>query len=52
MWLCRVVCTNVNKNNFKVTVIDLEIYGNHLKNNVNLELIKGDIRDKNLLKIF
>ena len=38
------------KNNFKVTVIDLEIYGNHLKNNVNLELIKGDIRDKNLLE--
>ena len=37
------------KNNFKVTVIDLEIYGNHLKNDINLDLIKGDIRDKNLL---
>ena len=38
------------KNNFKVTVIDLEIYGNYLKNHTNLELIKGDIRDKNLLE--
>jgi len=35
----------------KVTVIDLMIYGQEvLKNNVNLNTIKGDIRDQNLLK--
>ncbi len=35
----------------KVTVIDLMIYGEDvLKNHPNLEIVKGDIRDKNLLK--
>lgn len=34
----------------KVSVIDLMIYGNDvLKKNPNLEIIKGDIRDQNLL---
>jgi len=35
----------------KITVIDLMIYGQEvLKNNINLNIIKGDIRDQNLLK--
>ena len=35
----------------KVTVIDLMIYGEDvLKNNENLKVVKGDIRDKELLK--
>jgi nucleoside-diphosphate-sugar epimerase len=38
------------KKNFKVTVLDLFIYGQTLKKNKNLKLIKGDIRDHNLLK--
>ena len=37
--------------NFKVTVLDLMIYGeNVLPNNKNLKCIKGDIRDINLLE--
>lgn len=36
---------------YKVTVLDLMIYGsNNIKKNLNLKLIKGDIRDTNLLK--
>ena len=38
------------KKNFKVTVLDLFIYGQTLKKNKNLKLINGDIRDHNLLK--
>ena len=38
------------KNNYLVTVFDLFIYGNFLKNNHNLNVIKGDIRDLQLLK--
>jgi nucleoside-diphosphate-sugar epimerase len=35
----------------KITVIDLMIYGQEvLKNNINLKIIKGDIRDQNLLR--
>jgi nucleoside-diphosphate-sugar epimerase len=35
----------------KVTVVDLMIYGKDvLKKNTNLQIIKGDIRDKNLLE--
>jgi nucleoside-diphosphate-sugar epimerase len=34
--------------NYKVTVLDLMIYGNNLpKKNKNLKIIKGDIRDQN-----
>ena len=37
--------------NYQVTVIDLMIYGNHVLNeNPNLLKIRGDIRDKDLLK--
>ena len=36
---------------YKVTVIDLMIYGEDvLKRNINLRIIKGDIRDKKLLE--
>jgi nucleoside-diphosphate-sugar epimerase len=38
------------KNNYLVTVFDLFIYGNFLENNHNLKIIKGDIRDLQLLK--
>jgi nucleoside-diphosphate-sugar epimerase len=38
------------KNNYLVTVFDLFIYGNFLENNHNLNAIKGDIRDLQLLK--
>lgn len=38
------------KNNYLVTVFDLFIYGNFLENNNNLNIIKGDIRDLQLLK--
>ena len=38
------------KNNYLVTVFDLFIYGNFLENNHNLNIIKGDIRDLQLLK--
>jgi nucleoside-diphosphate-sugar epimerase len=37
------------KNNYVVTVFDLFIYGNFLENNPNLIIIKGDIRDLQLL---
>lgn len=37
------------KNNYIVTVFDLFIYGNFLENNPNLIIIKGDIRDLQLL---
>ena len=33
------------KLNYKVTVYDLFIYGDHIKDHQNLEKIKGDIRD-------
>ena len=37
--------------NYNVTVVDLMIYGNNvLKKHPNLKIIKGDIRDKDLLK--
>ena len=36
---------------YQITVLDLMIYGEDvLKENKNLKIIKGDIRDKNLLK--
>jgi len=35
---------------YQVTVYDLLIYGNTLENNNNLSLVKGDIRDQDLLK--
>jgi nucleoside-diphosphate-sugar epimerase len=35
---------------YKVTVYDLFIYGNNLSPHDNLNLVKGDIRDLNLLK--
>jgi len=35
---------------YQVTVYDLFIYGNTLENNNNLNLVKGDIRDQDLLK--
>ena len=36
---------------YKITVIDLMIYGEDvLKKNINLKIIKGDIRDKKLLE--
>ena len=35
---------------YKVTVLDLMIYGKVLKSHPNLNIIKGDIRDKKLLK--
>ena len=39
------------KQGYKVTVLDLMIYGETvLKKNSNLKIIKGDIRDINLLK--
>ena len=38
------------KNNYLVTVFDLFIYGNFLENNHNLNIIKGDIRNLQLLK--
>ena len=38
------------KNNYLVTVFDLFIYGNFLENNNNLKIIKGDIRDLQLLR--
>jgi nucleoside-diphosphate-sugar epimerase len=39
------------ENNYNVTVVDLMIYGNNvLKKHPNLKIIKGDIRDKDLLK--
>jgi len=34
---------------YSVTVFDLFIYGNTIQNHKNLNLIKGDIRDQNLL---
>ena len=41
---------NLLSKGHKVSVIDLMIYGNDvLKKNPNLEIIKGDIRDQNLL---
>ena len=33
------------KLNYKVTVYDLFIYGDHIKDHPNLKKIKGDIRD-------
>jgi nucleoside-diphosphate-sugar epimerase len=36
--------------NFLVKVLDLQIYGKNLSANKNLELIKGDIRDTELVK--
>ena len=38
------------KNNYLVSVFDLFIYGNFLENNHNLNIVKGDIRDLQLLK--
>lgn len=39
------------ENNYNVTVVDLMIYGiNVLKKHPKLKIIKGDIRDKDLLK--
>ena len=39
------------KNNFEVTVLDLQIFGNHINNISNkIKFIKGDIRDIHLLK--
>src|SRR6056300_1101296 len=39
------------KDNYQVTILDLEIYGNHIDSNLsNLNCIKGDIRDIDLLE--
>jgi nucleoside-diphosphate-sugar epimerase len=38
------------KKGYFVTVYDLFIYGNTLENNKNLKIVKGDIRDLELLK--
>ena len=35
---------------YRVTVIDLFLYGNTLQKHKNLNLVRGDIRDKNLLE--
>ena len=34
---------------FEVTVYDLMIYGNKIPDHENLKIVKGDIRDQNLL---
>jgi nucleoside-diphosphate-sugar epimerase len=45
------LCTYLLKKNFNVSVFDLFIYGETLpKNNKNLHIIKGDIRNLKLLK--
>jgi nucleoside-diphosphate-sugar epimerase len=38
------------KKGYLVTVYDLFIYGNTLENNKNLKIVKGDLRDLELLK--
>lgn len=38
------------KNKYKVTVLDLFLYGNHIQENNNLKIIKGDIRNFDLIK--
>ncbi|MDB0032227.1 SDR family oxidoreductase [Alphaproteobacteria bacterium] len=38
------------KNKHNVTVLDLFLYGNHIKENKNLNIIKGDIRNFDLIK--
>jgi len=38
------------KKKYKVTVLDLFIYGNTIDQHPNLKLVKGDIRDQELLK--
>ena len=50
-YLCSMLIPKLLENNYEVTVLDLEIFGNNLlkeKNDVNF--IKGDIRDLDLLK--
>jgi nucleoside-diphosphate-sugar epimerase len=43
--------TLLNEQGFKVTVLDLMIYGEHvLPKHDNLNTIKGDIRDQDLLR--
>lgn len=42
--------TQLVEKNYKETVFDLFIYGNFLTNHNNLKVIKGDVRDLNLLK--
>jgi nucleoside-diphosphate-sugar epimerase len=37
---------------YEVTIYDLMIYGVHFKRNKNLQIIKGDIRDKKKIKNF
>jgi len=37
---------------YEVTIYDLMIYGVHFKRNKNLQIIKGDIRDKKKIKDF
>ena len=44
------LCSELLKKNYSVTVFDLFIYGNFLENNHNLNIIKGDIRNLQLLK--
>ena len=47
---CQLVPTLL-KNNYKVTVFDLMIYGNNLPiNDKNLNIIQGDVRDIEKLK--
>jgi len=36
---------------YEVTIYDLMIYGVHFKRNKNLQIVKGDIRDKKKLKV-
>ena len=39
-----VLISHLLKKNYKVTVIDTQWFGNYLKKNKNLRVIKGDIR--------
>ena len=46
-----VMVPHLLENGYEVTVLDLMIYGEHvLQNHDNLNTVKGDIRDKDLLK--
>ena len=46
-----VLAPHLLENGYEVTVLDLMIYGEHvLQNHDNLNAVKGDIRDQDLLK--
>ena len=44
-----VLSNRLIENGYKVTVYDLLIYGNNLKQHKNLNVIQGDLRDQNKL---